>query len=48
MGTGYLENLHIAQFYETLMLIILLIPMTAYALVFKHQVWSYINRIRSK
>lgn len=46
MATGYYEFVHICQFYETIMLIILLIPLAAYVLILRHQVWEYINRKR--
>ena len=48
MATGYSEYVNICQFYETIMLILLLIPLAAYALIFRHQVWEYTNRKRIK
>ena len=43
MTTTYLEYLHISQFYETIFLLILVIPMIMQVLLLRNQLWIYIN-----
>lgn len=43
MPTSSLEFLHIAEFYETIMLLVILIPMVMQILLFRSQLWIYIN-----
>jgi hypothetical protein len=46
MATDYLEFLHISQFYETIMMLIILIPLAMQIMLFRHKLWFYINEKR--